>query len=292
MRGNCRPRARGACQGASWGRGRAGAAGGRAPPRSRCARGCTRPAAAPRAPRSPAQTAAGTCAPAGPNSLYMRRRLPRARRGRAARGAPRVVAQEVGVAPLLVPVAHLRLAARRPGEAAAAAARRRAQPLRHALAAAAAAAAATVAVCGRRRVSRAEDALPRALVLLQPLRRRPAATDTAPGKVSGPGWLEAAAETFAISIWIGALFLTPLSILVSVCYMPHWAAVLWLVLLVRSRRARRGRLPLHGRRLPSCRQGCRQRPARLRGARPPRSSSPWTRPAGRRRSRATRWPSA
>jgi hypothetical protein len=114
-------------------------------------------------------------------------------------------------------------------------------------------------------------------------------SDAASGKVSGPGWLEAAAETFAISIWIGALFLTPLSILVSVCYLPHWAAVLWLVLLVQSRRTRRGRLLLLGCGLQT---GLLQRPALLRGARPPRSSSPWTRPAGRRRSRATRWPSA
>lgn len=48
-------------------------------------------------------------------------------------------------------------------------------------------------------------------------------------------WLEAAKEFVAISIWVGALFATLFSLVISLCLLPHWAAVLWLVLMVRSR---------------------------------------------------------
>lgn len=60
------------------------------------------------------------------------------------------------------------------------------------------------------------------------------------GTALSNNWLEAAKEFVAISIWVGALFATLLSLIISLCFLPHWAAVLWLVLLVRSRHLQSG----------------------------------------------------
>lgn len=45
-------------------------------------------------------------------------------------------------------------------------------------------------------------------------------------------WLEGAKDFVAVGIWVGNVFAVLASILTALCFLPHWAAVLWLALLV------------------------------------------------------------
>ena len=45
-------------------------------------------------------------------------------------------------------------------------------------------------------------------------------------------WLEGVKDFVAVGIWVGNVFAVLASILTALCFLPHWATVLWLTLLV------------------------------------------------------------
>ena len=51
-------------------------------------------------------------------------------------------------------------------------------------------------------------------------------------------WLEGAKDYVAVGVWVGNLFAVLASILTALCFLPHWAAVLWLTLLVSANACR------------------------------------------------------